>query len=73
MDCRRAAAVFVDPGARVERRRGDVGDGTIRRAADDDIAPALARPALEPVNVAAVDQYVAEPDRLADDQVRGDR
>ncbi len=70
---RRAAAIFVHPGAHAEPRRRDVGDGAIRRAPDEDAAPLLARPSLDPVDVLAIDQDVAEADRLGDDQIRGDR
>src|SRR5437660_878566 len=73
MHRRRAAAIFVDPAAHIERRRRQVGDLAVRRAAHQHIAAALARPALDPVDVAAIDPNLAETDRLADDQFRGDR
>src|SRR5205823_15124486 len=55
------------------RRRRQVGDLPVRRAAHQHIAAALARAALDPVDVAAIDPDLAEAERLADDQFRGDR
>src|SRR5438067_11336407 len=68
-----AAAIFVHPGAHAVRRRGDISDLPIGRAAHQHIAAAFARAPLDPVDVAAIDADVAEPERLPDDQLRGDR
>src|SRR5207248_9071342 len=63
----------VNPGAHAERGRRDIGDLPVGRAAHQHVAAAFAGPPLDPVDVAAIDPDVAEAERLADDQLRGDR
>ncbi len=65
----RAAAIFVDAGANIVGRRRDVAAVLLHQH----IAATLARPAFGPIDVGAVDNDAAEPDRLGDDQIRGDR
>ena len=56
----RASAVFVDGRAGTERRREDIFDGAVGRAANDDIAPLFFRAAFDPVNGVAIGRNVAE-------------
>src|SRR6516164_10878888 len=76
----RAATIFMDPVAHVERRwpalrhrRRDIRLPAIQRAADDDRPSLLLRATFDPIDVAAVDRDSAETDRRRDDQIRGDR
>ncbi len=80
VDQKRAAAIFVDAGAQIEDRpaarrngRGHIGNRAVRGAPNQDRAPALLGPRFEPVDIAAVEHDLAEPDRRGDDHVRGDR
>ncbi len=69
----RAAAVLVDPGPDVERRRGHVDDRAVDPRAHEDAPPGLRRARLDPVGVVAIDRRLAEDDRIADDVVDPDR
>ena len=75
-----AAAIFMDPAADIERpaavgrhRRGHIGCRPVRGAAHEHRAPALLRPRFEPIDIGAVEQDLAEPDRRGNDHVGGDR
>src|SRR5918994_4093393 len=68
-----ASAVFVHPRAHVERLRRNVLGSSVRGQEHDDVAPALAGPALQPVHVPTIDHYFRQPHYAPDDQVRGDR
>src|SRR5262249_60419748 len=50
-----AAAIGVDLRARVERIRREGLDGAVGGTADHDVAPALERARLDPVDIVAVD------------------
>src|SRR5205814_7243158 len=73
MHIHRAAAIFVHPGTHAKGRRRNVLDGGIRASAHQHIAAALGGAPLDPVDVAAIDADIAEAERLADNQLRGDR
>ena len=68
-----AAAVFVDAGAGVERRRVDIGNRAVGGGADDDIAAALGRPRLRPEDGFAVNGDAADGYRLGHDGAGGYR
>ena len=68
-----APTVLVYPRARVEGPRRHVLDASVRCPAHDDVAPALAGTALQPVHVFAARRYLREAYRAADDHARGDR
>src|SRR5215204_6939649 len=73
VDGEAASSVFVYPRARVERLRRNVLGSSVRGQEHDDVAPALAGPALQPVHVPTIDHYFRQPHYAPDDQVRGDR
>src|SRR5713101_8913588 len=50
-----AAAILVDPRARVVLRRRDVRDAPVGTAPDNDITASLGRPLLDPIDVIAVE------------------
>src|SRR5919112_6487922 len=68
-----ASTVFVNPRARVERLRRNILGTSVRRQERDDIAPALARAALQPVHVPNIDHDFLQPHQTTDDHIRGDR
>src|SRR5215203_624352 len=68
-----ASTVFVNPRSRVERLWRNVLGTSIRRQEHDDIAPALARAALQPVHVPTIDYDFLQPHQTTDDHIRGDR
>ena len=68
-----AAAVLVNAGPSVERRWRHVLDVAVRPAPDDHVASSLRRPALDPVDVLAVDDDLAEAHGARDDEVGRDR
>src|SRR5215217_5064422 len=68
-----ASTVFVDPRARVERLRCNVLGMSIQPQEHDDVAPALAGAALQPVHVRTIDHDFLQPHYTPDDHVRGDR
>src|SRR5918994_328762 len=73
VDGEAASAVFVHPRARVERLRRNVLGSSVRGQEPDDVAPALAGPALQPVHIPTIDHYFRQSHYAPDDQVRGDR
>src|SRR5215213_7198134 len=68
-----ASTVFVNPRARVERLRRSILGTSVRRQEHDDVAPALAGPALQPVHIPTIDHHFRQSHYAPDDQVRGDR
>ncbi len=68
----RGAAVLMDARAGIERRRVDVGRPAVGRPAHDDVAAALLRAHLEPVDVLAGEARLHEADGPGDDEVGGD-
>src|SRR6185369_5949703 len=72
-DGQRAAAVFVDAAADVDRHRRDLAGGAVRRAADQGLPAALGRPALKPVDVRTRDQRPAQRYAAGDQEVGGER
>jgi len=65
----RSATVLVDPGAGVVFGRGDVRDAPVGTAPDDDIAAALSRPLLDPIDVVAVELDLTEADDAGHNRV----
>ena len=68
-----AAAVFVDPRAHVEGRRGQVGGRARQRAAHQHRAAAFFGPGLEPVGDLAIEHRLRQPDLGGSDQIGADR
>ena len=64
------ATILVNPSTSVERRGVDVHIATVRSVLDDDVATALRRAALQPIEVRTIQQGTAQPNRLRNDQVR---
>src|SRR5271165_2930547 len=76
----RATAIFVDPCADIEgalsvrrHRRCHIGRPPGLRAADYDRSSLFLRATFNPINIAAVDQDIAETNRGGDDQIGRDR
>ncbi len=67
-----AAAILVHAGADIEARRGDVG-ATVRALRHQHGAAGFLRPRLGPVDHAAVERRLAEPDLRRRHQLRRDR
>src|SRR5438045_2739648 len=68
-----ATTILVHAGARVEFRRIYVGSFALRRLAHDYLPAFLGRAHLDPINIFAVEARLAKTNRLAHDQIRGDR
>src|ERR687890_222773 len=73
VDCKTAATVFVYQRARVERLRRNVLGSSVRHQEHDDVALALAGPALQPVHIPTIDHPFRQSHYAPDDQARGDR
>ena len=69
----RGAAVLVDAVAHVERGRRELARRAVGPVAEQRPPAALGRPALEPVDVVAVDRRLGEADRRGRDQLDVDR
>jgi len=72
-DGKGTAAVLMDAGAGVKGSWGHIAQAPVGRPAHDDVAAALRRPQLDPVDVLAVKGDLLQPDRPRDDQVGKDR
>src|SRR5215218_4644215 len=68
-----ASTVFVNPRARVERLRRNVLRPSLWPQEHDDVAPALAGAALQPVHVPTIDHDFLQPHYPPDDRIGGDR
>src|SRR5215211_439904 len=73
IDGEAAATVLVYPRAGIERLWRHVLGASVRRQEHDDVAPALAGTALQPVHVLTVERYFRQPHYAPDDHIRGDR
>ncbi len=68
-----APAVFMGERAHVVGGRDEVFDTAVGVVFDEDVAALFLRAALGPEDRRPADRGLAEPDRCADDQLRGDR
>ncbi len=69
----RAAAVFVDARPDVERRARHVLGRAVGRAPHEDAPAGFGGPALDPVDLVAVDPRLTEPDRIAEQVLDAER
>jgi hypothetical protein len=69
----RAATVFMDAGADVERRWRELDGVAVRRSSHEHPSATFGRPAFDPVGVGSVEPRLGEGDGLAGDKLGGDR
>ena len=65
----RTTAIFVDPGARVERRRDNVAGRAVRLTPNDHDTARLRGSCLGPIDRVPVEAHQSQPDATRDDQI----